>query len=303
MAKPKKSNLTPSRTARKQGTILKIRLSSTTTTRVLRFVRGKVSGKKRKTPFLITTPNPEILIQAQNDPLLMEILNSSDYSIPDGTGLIQATRFLASFDPKFPLLRLIVFPVQGLIVGLSTFFAKDWLFKSLNIIKGRNLFLELIKLSNKMGWRVFLLGDKDKSAEKAKERLETSFKKIEIYTANGPNLTNEAEPLTKKDKLIEKKIIEKINKIKPHLLFVGFGVPKQEKWSYKWMDKLTVGGVMVVGGTFDYVSGKVKLPPKWLEDMSLEWAWRLMVQPNRLKRILTAFPYFPLKVFWYKLTK
>ncbi|MEJ2441824.1 MAG: WecB/TagA/CpsF family glycosyltransferase [Patescibacteria group bacterium] len=47
---------------------------------------------------------------------------------------------------------------------------------------------------------------------------------------------------------------------------------------------------------------KTALPPQWVEKLGLEWFWRLLLQPGRAKRIMIAFPLFPLKVFWYKLS-
>jgi N-acetylglucosaminyldiphosphoundecaprenol N-acetyl-beta-D-mannosaminyltransferase len=81
---------------------------------------------------------------------------------------------------------------------------------------------------------------------------------------------------------------------------VGFGAPKQEKWIYKWLPKLRVGGAMAVGGTFAYLSGQSKLPPKWMEERGLEWLWRLLNEPRRALRILKAVILFPLKISWYK---
>jgi N-acetylglucosaminyldiphosphoundecaprenol N-acetyl-beta-D-mannosaminyltransferase len=128
-----------------------------------------------------------------------------------------------------------------------------------------------------------------------------SLKKIKIESAGGPFLDKEARPISKDDALIEKEVVKAINKFRPHLLFVAFGAPKQEKWAYKWLDKLEVGGVMVVGGAFDFIAGRAKLPPEWMEKAGLEWLWRLLHQPRRLGRIFVATIVFPVRVFWTKL--
>ena len=100
--------------------------------------------------------------------------------------------------------------------------------------------------------------------------------------------------------MIQKKAIDKINAVPSDFLFVAFGAPKQEKWVAKNKNKLNVKLIMVVGGTFRYLSGKAKLPPKSLGH--LEWLLRLLTEPKRFKRIFAAFPVFPLAVFWKKLT-
>ena len=162
------------------------------------------------------------------------------------------------------------------------------------------MFVDLIKFANKKGWKVVLLGDRENSAQNAAEVLVRSYKKVKLTAVVGPNLDDEGKPTTKEDASIQKNAVNTINSIEPHLLFVAFGAPKQEIWSDRCIKRLRVGGIMVVGGAFDYVSGKGKLPPNWMQKASLEWLYRLFTQPKRFKRIFIAFPIFPLKMFWYK---
>lgn len=70
------------------------------------------------------------------------------------------------------------------------------------------------------------------------------------------------------------------------ILFVALGSPKQEKWIYENLDKLQVKVVMGVGGAFDMISGRVKRAPIFMQQIGLEWLWRLFLQPWRLKRQL-----------------
>ncbi|MCH7641201.1 WecB/TagA/CpsF family glycosyltransferase [Patescibacteria group bacterium] len=280
------------------GTILGVKVNSTTTARVLRFVRNRIfQGKK----FFIVTPNPEIVMRAEIDEDLNRVLEASDLSLPDGIGLVAARKFLKLPNPKNPFKRALTLFAQGLGVGISVLFNRKWVEESFNLIKGREMFMELIKLANKKGWRVYLLGGENQVAQKSKETLKRSFKKVKIKADQGPLLTSDAKPRTNRDKEIEKKSIKRINKFKPHLLFVAFKFPRQEKWIEKYLGELKVGGAMVVGGTFDYVSGHAKLPPTWLEEIGLEWLWRLINDPKRIKRIINATAVFSLKVFLYKL--
>jgi len=292
--------------ARKQANVLSIRLSSTSKVRVLRFVRGRLrifdQNAAKNAKFIIVTPNPEIVTKAQKDKELTRILNSANLSLPDGIGLAAAHKFMSFRAPKWKILRAPVLLAQGFVVGLAVLFGDRWLTKDLKIIKGREIFLELMKLANKKSWRVFLLGGEGGVAGKAAKNLQKSLKKIVLESAEGSMLDENAIPISKKDIKIEKDVIRSINKLKPHLLFVALGAPKQEKWLDKWMEDLNIGGAMVVGGTFDYMARKTALPPKWMEKLGLEWLWRLMDQPGRAKRIFMAFPLFPLRVYWHHLT-
>lgn len=299
--------------SRKHHQISQIGVGSTRKVKVLSSLRSAlVKWSKEKPPGearLIVTPNPEIVNRAFDDRNLAKILNSADFSLLDGVGLAQSVRFLKLPRPKNVLARFPVLVFQGIKVGFSTFFDRDWLFEDLEVIKGREFFMDLVKLANKKGWGVFLLGGGG-VAHEMKESLERSFKKVKIKAAEGPRLTQSGNPVSKEDTKKEKEIVKKINNYAPQVLFVGFSPPKQEKWLNKWLPKLKVGAAMTVGGTFEYMSGRAKLPPKWMGDSGLEWLWRLVTRPTdkfspsplkRVKRVLTAFPIFPLKIFWRKL--
>ncbi|MEK9201235.1 MAG: WecB/TagA/CpsF family glycosyltransferase, partial [Patescibacteria group bacterium] len=81
-------------------------------------------------------------------------------------------------------------------------------------------------------------------------------------------------------------IIKRINEYNPDVLFVAYGAPWQERWIYENLSRLKCKVVMGVGGSFDYLTGKAKLPPVWLEKLGLEWLWRLVHEPSRWRRQL-----------------
>jgi N-acetylglucosaminyldiphosphoundecaprenol N-acetyl-beta-D-mannosaminyltransferase len=78
----------------------------------------------------------------------------------------------------------------------------------------------------------------------------------------------------------------KAKSLKADILFVAFGSPKQEKWIYEHLEKLNVKIVMGVGGTFDFISGKVMRAPLIMRQLGPEWLFRLIMQPWRIKRQL-----------------
>ena len=116
-------------------------------------------------------------------------------------------------------------------------------------------------------------------------------------------MDNNVNPVTGEDRKLEKEAIEKINKFAPQLLFVAFGNPKQEIWIHKNLFRLKIGGAMAVGGTFRYLAGISKPPPRWMENTGLEWLWRFVTEPWRLGRILSAVIVFPLTVWYSKIFK
>ncbi len=84
-------------------------------------------------------------------------------------------------------------------------------------------------------------------------------------------------------------IVNLINATEAHILLVALGMPKQEKWIARNFKKMPAIKIAVgVGGAFDFISGRVKRAPKWMQQSRLEWLWRLAVQPWRIKKVLRA---------------
>ena len=79
-------------------------------------------------------------------------------------------------------------------------------------------------------------------------------------------------------------VIDRINAAKPDVLFVALGNPKQELWMGRNRAKLDVGVMIGVGGTFNFIAGKVKRAPKWMQRCGLEWIYRILQEPGRLWR-------------------
>ncbi|HKB88504.1 MAG TPA: WecB/TagA/CpsF family glycosyltransferase [Patescibacteria group bacterium] len=279
--------------------ILGIHVLSTTIPQLLTSLREKMAHNIK---FSIVTPNPELVLASTKNPELKIALNSATFSVPDAIGLSQATKYQSLNAPSNIFLRFPVTLFQGLVVGSATFFNRDWLTKELKPIKGRVLFEKLIELANKKEWKVFFLGGIGDEAEKAAEKLRKNYKMVKIGTFKGPKLDVDGEPKSESDKNLQKEAFSLINKFSPKLLFVAFGNPKQEIWIHKNLKYLDVGGAMAVGGTLRYVAGISKLPPKWMAKAGLEWVWRLITEPYRLGRIFNAFPIFPLRIFWFKVT-
>ncbi|OFI05799.1 putative N-acetylmannosaminyltransferase [Clostridium acetireducens DSM 10703] len=96
-----------------------------------------------------------------------------------------------------------------------------------------------------------------------------------------------------------KHIIEDINKKNPYVLFVAMGSPRQERFIVRYMSKLNCNIFMGVGGSFDVFAGKVKRAPKWMINLGIEWLYRVIKEPYRIKR-LSSIPKFLIKVIKYK---
>ncbi len=121
-------------------------------------------------------------------------------------------------------------------------------------------------------YKIFFLGAKEGIAEKAAHNVSKHVPAIQIVGAqSGYFANNEA-------------VIEKINSSKADILFVAMGVPLQEKWIYKNLDKLDVRLCLGVGALFDYLSGTLPRAPKFMRIIHLEWLWRISLEPKRMFR-------------------
>lgn len=215
----------------------------------LRLVEEFIKSKK---PHQIVTVNPEFIITALHDKEFREILNKSDLAVPDGIGVILASKILGK-----PLMERVT---------------------------GSDLVPAIAKLASKKGYSIYFLGGKPGVAKKTASILKKKYPGLRIAG------TESGTPY-------DLKIIEHIRRKKPDVLFVAFGHPKQEKWIYKYKQRLNVPVSIGVGGAFDFITGIVPRAPLFIQKAGLEWLFRLIKQPWRIKRqkVLPVFVYLVLK--------
>lgn len=135
------------------------------------------------------------------------------------------------------------------------------------IFPGRKLVRELL---GKKKLKVFYLGGKFGVARQMAEKYGGEW--------------DEGEKSIRAGEQENGRIISKINQYKPDLLLVAYGAPWQEKWIAANLPKIEAKVVMGVGGTFDYLTERVKEPPEWVSRVGFEWLWRLLHEPWRWKR-------------------
>jgi N-acetylglucosaminyldiphosphoundecaprenol N-acetyl-beta-D-mannosaminyltransferase len=130
---------------------------------------------------------------------------------------------------------------------------------------------------------------------------DTAARAAGILRQENPNLTIAgAFSGSPKDEDAEN-IIRMINDSDAHILLVAFGAPGQDLWIDKHRSKLTnIRLAMGVGGTFDFIAGVHKRAPVPMQNLGLEWLWRVIREPRRIGRILNAVVVFPLKVLTAK---
>lgn len=228
----------------------------------------------------IATINPEIILTAQEDEEFKKILNSCELAIADGIGI------------KFAFWR----------------FGKRLKCR----MTGIDLMLEILRVANEKKLKIFLAANKNglSSFEETRNAILKIYPNLEI---SGENINCHSDPALAGEE--SQKNIANDNysgsftpmKIgvqddiagESSIIFCNFGAPYQEKFlnsAKSGTIKLAVG----VGGSFDYLTGKLKRAPRWMRFFGVEWLWRLILQPKRIKRIFNAVIVFSVKVLFQK---
>ena len=154
-------------------------------------------------------------------------------------------------------------------------------------VAGFDLFNRLMEESVACGHSCYFFGGAPGVAEAAKAKSEALYPGVKICGTHSGYFSAEEEDA----------IIGGINASGADYLFVALGAPKQELWLQKHRSRLKPRLLMGIGGSFDVLAGKMERAPKWMQDASLEWLFRLYKQPRRFIRML-ALPRFALKVIF-----
>lgn len=141
-------------------------------------------------------------------------------------------------------------------------------------VPGPDLMPEIFALSEKKGYRHYFYGSKQSTLDALKERLLEKYPKLNIVGMYSPPF----RPLTEEE---DQEAVERINAVKPDFVWVGLGAPKQEIWMAEHENR--VHGVMLgVGAGFDFHAGTIKRAPKWMQELCMEWLYRISQDPKRL---------------------
>ena len=207
--------------------------------------------------------NPHSYYLALSDKLFKKALNSSDWLVPDGIGIVYASYFLRG-------------NIRNRITGSDIFY-------------GLNDMMDC-----KGGKSVFFLGSTKDNLDTLSALFKRDYPNIRLAGVYSPPFVlnfNDEE---------NNKIIEIINNAKVDVLWVGLSAPKQEKWIVENLPLLEVNFVAAIGAVFDFYTGKIRRSNKFFQTLGLEWLPRLIQEPKRLwKRMFISAPVF----IWHVLLK
>ncbi len=210
---------------------------------------------------IINTINAHSFNVANKDSVFYKALQSGEILLPDGVSIVFAMRLLFGIKIKK--------------------------------IAGADLFYSQMKRLNENEGSCFFLGSNEITLQKIQDKAKIEFPNLKVHNYSPPY-----KPVFLEEE--SQLMVERINSVKPDVLFIGMTAPKQEKWAYTYFKKLDTQYVCCIGAVFDFYAGNVKRAPQWMIKIGLEWLFRLSSEPRRLwKRYIvgnTKFVYLILKM-------
>lgn len=189
-----------------------------------------------------------LLMECQSDKDLCRGVNNADLVVPDGMPLVWLLRLAGH--------------------------------KYVQRVYGPALMKTMCQEAAHREWRVYLLGGRSGQSDELAHNLQRHYHSLRIVgTRDTP-----VRPIPEKQ---NRDIVEEINKSQADIVFVGIGCPEQELWMIRNRIKLSSPVLMGVGAAFDFLSGRIRQAPTWMQQVGLEWLFRFAREPRRLWRRYT----------------
>ncbi len=212
----------------------------------------------RRDPHYVCVTPVHSVMECQKDEALRRIFNASGLTTPDGMPLVWLSR------------------LRG--------------FHHVDRVYGPDLMLALCTRSVKLGYRHFFYGGAEGVPEQLAAKLERRFPGLQVAGTCSPPF----HPMSPED---DKQVILTMNRSKADIIWVGLGSPKQEGWMAAHVGRLSAPALIGVGAAFDFLTGRKKQAPRWMQRSGSEWLFRLLMEPRRLwRRYLSSNPLFVLLV-------
>lgn len=196
----------------------------------------------------VVTVNTDFIVKAARDAALQSQLQEADLATADGMPLVWGARMLGV--------------------------------KLKERVTGADMVPALAERAAQKGLSLYLFGGAPGVADRAAEILQQRYPGLKIAGVQSPPYCPVEE--------MDQAVLENIRSAQPDILLVALGNPKQEKWIRYYGPQVKVPVMMGVGGSLDFIAGKLRRAPGWMQNSGLEWLYRLVQEPGRLwKRYVT----------------
>ncbi|MCC8996106.1 MAG: WecB/TagA/CpsF family glycosyltransferase [Nitrosomonas sp.] len=213
-------------------------------------------GKKNENCRWLACMNPHSYAVALRDQPFSQALHAADWLIPDGIGVVFASKLLGG-------------QIRERVTGSDIFQGV------------------LEELNRTNSYSVFFLGSTDETLNAIRTRMSEDYPNVRLVGTYSPPF----KPVYSQDEL--NAMVAVINAAAADVLWVGMTAPKQEKWIFENRTRLNVKFAGAIGAVFDFYTGQVKRSHPFFQRMGLEWLPRLIQQPRRLwRRMFVSAPIF-----------
>jgi N-acetylglucosaminyldiphosphoundecaprenol N-acetyl-beta-D-mannosaminyltransferase len=237
----------------------------------------------------VITPYSEFIYAVLHKPELLQHLNKATFSIADGIGVLWAATFLSK---PFHTNSFYGKVLEGFFQIWTTLFQIVLQPSAIRKIipekiVGADIIWDIAAVAQDKDLSIYLLGGFGDTPRKVAQRLEAKFNRLRIVGVS----TKSPDDVS---------VLDDIRSAVPDILLVAYGPVRQDIWIAEHLPQLPVRLAIGLGGTFDYVAGVKKTPPKIIRATGLEWMYRLFTQPHRMKRIRNATIGLVVSLFRYK---
>lgn len=258
-----------------------VQIDNITKTEVIAKIDEFVGSGK---PHYVVTPYSEIVVFAQRDENYKQVLNHANLALPDGIGILWAAKFL---DLRITDYGLRIFSLIKTL--LAIIFNPKYIRSVIHEqVTGSRLIYDIAKLASEKNYSLALVGGEDNVA------MEAALELKKIY----PNLNIK---LTLSGRPFDEHLTKEIANNNSDILLIAYSPPKQEMWLAQNYQNLGCKVAIGLGGTFDYIAKKHRPAPHFMHYVGLEWLWRLITQPWRIKRMWNAIFVFIWIIYKYKI--
>jgi N-acetylglucosaminyldiphosphoundecaprenol N-acetyl-beta-D-mannosaminyltransferase len=224
--------------------ILGSRVSRVTLAQTVSLIGQWICNPLARPRFVVATGFHGLWV-AHQDPAFKAILNAADLFCPDGIAPVWISTLRGEALPER--------------------------------VSGPDVLGAFLEVADREGYRSFFYGDTEETLSALRGRLAALYPgHVTAGVCSPPFRALSAEE--------DAAIVGMINDARPDVLWVGLGLPKQERWISEHLDRLCVPVVVGVGAAFGFLSGRVSRVPPWIGRLGFEWVWRLAAEPRKLWR-------------------
>jgi N-acetylglucosaminyldiphosphoundecaprenol N-acetyl-beta-D-mannosaminyltransferase len=202
----------------------------------------------------VFTPNVDHIVKAEHNPDFRRAYSRANLCLADGMPLVWASRLIGSRLPEK--------------------------------VSGSDLVVPLMRLAAERRWSVYLIGGGRGVAEEAGRKLTREL---------GTRIVGTDSPIVSPDGGDDssEQTLERLRAARPDLVLVAFGTPKGELWIDRFTDRIRPAVAIGVGGSLDFIAGRIRRAPAWMSRAGIEWLFRLLQEPQRMwRRYLVEDPAF-----------